>query len=62
MYFSRTFLKCSHTGSSFSRSMPVSSSPPASAATMDSVGGWLVPREKGEIAVSTMSAPASSPA
>ena len=62
LYFSRSVLKYSSTGISLSRPIPVSRSPPARAATSDSVGGWLVPMEKGEIAVSTMSAPALSPA
>ena len=37
----------------------MSYSVPARAATSDSVGGWLVPIARGEIAVSTISTPAS---
>ena len=59
MYFSRRGWKYSRTLLSLLRSKPVSYSVPLSAATMDSVAGWDVPKANGEMAVSMTSAPAS---
>ena len=59
-YFLRMVRKYSEISSSRPMSMPVALSLPASAATMDSVGGWDVPIDIEEMAQSRMSAPAST--
>ena len=58
-YFLRTAWKYMPISWISDRSRPVSYSLPLSAATIDSVPGWLVPQAKLEIAVSIWSAPAS---
>ncbi len=58
--FSRRVAQYSRTTLSLLRSSPVSYGVPLNAATIDSVGAWEVPIARGDIAVSTISTPAST--
>jgi hypothetical protein len=61
-YFSRICMQVFLTARRRNRSIPVSRGVPLKAATTLSVGGWDVPMESGDIAVSRMSTPASTAA
>ena len=59
-YFALIGLKYSAISFNSSKSKPVSLSVPWKALTILSVAGWEVPPDKGDIAVSIISAPAST--